>query len=340
MNNNPSDEFSFEDPGSGQRGGQPPSAYPPVGGSAFDFPDPPHGQFNVGQPGFQQPPYSPLQPNPYLEAQSRAFIQRATTRRTPWLTIFIILFSIGLPLVIVAFVFLTINGTLGNIFGSDFLGGLGGIGDAVSQVVAENFGETQPLPESSSDPTKFDPLVALGEIRAWAGSDALLAEINARYVRADGTLDLNAQYGSSQAGVEYVFFRPIERPEDAPPPGAPGAGVGQWYEQITIDVFRPGQMRQITSTGGSVSVRTQVINQGMTRRVGEPTTQLFPYDDGFVGTPDCAFSLLWERMIERGAPADGIANIEYNAEGYGFIISNVGSGVIDSGCNVTRWTAF
>ncbi|MDL1900931.1 hypothetical protein FBR02_09205 [Anaerolineae bacterium CFX9] len=342
MNNNPSDEFSFDDSGSNPRGGQPPPVHPPVGGSAFDFSDPPHGQVYPGQMQYPQQPYHPygaLPSNPYLEAQSRAYIQQVTRRRTPWLWIFIILMSVGLPLVIVAVILLTISGTLGNIFGPDFLGGLGGIGSAVNQVIAENFGETRALPDSSNDPTRFDPLAALADIQAWAGADARLMEINARYVRSDGTLDLNASYGSSQADVEYVFFRAIERPADAPPPGAPGAGVGQWYEQITINAYRPGQMRQISSVGGSVSVRTQVINQGMTRRVGRPTTNLFPYAaDEFVGYPDCSFAAIWQEMIARGAPAEGVAFITYNADGYSFNISGVGIGEVTPGCVVTRWT--
>jgi hypothetical protein len=77
----------------------------------------------------------------------------------------------------------------------------------------------------------------------------------------------------------------------------------------------------------------------MTRRVGRPTTNLFPYAaDEFVGYPDCSFAAIWQEMIARGAPAEGVAFITYNADGYSFNISGVGIGEVTPGCVVTRWT--
>lgn len=43
-------------------------------------------------------------------------------------------------------------------------------------------------------------------------------------------------------------------------------------------------------------------------------------------------------MIARGAPAEGVAFITYNADGYSFNISGVGIGEVTPGCVVTRWT--
>lgn len=237
--------------------------------------------------------------------------------------ILFILVLVLLPIVLM-FVF------AGNILNSALsnFGGLGSIGNIVATVSSA----VQP-PESqviTGDASNFDPLEGLVQAQALAGEDAKLATIDATYVRAEGTMDLTATY-SPAPRTEYTFLREIERPADAPPVGVAGSTAGQWYEPITIEAYRPGQQRRVTSTGGAVSTSFTYTNEGMTKQVEDPTTN--PFDE-IAPEPTCDFVDLWKAAIKEGAPEEAVAIIQYDAEGYTFNI--VGTIVVrfDHDCKV------
>ncbi|HYO89408.1 MAG TPA: hypothetical protein VER79_12215, partial [Candidatus Limnocylindrales bacterium] len=189
-----------------------------------------------------------------------------------------------------------------------------------------------PLPGEAST---FDPFAALPEVTAFAGAEAQLAEIEAVQVRSDGTQNLNADYAPPRPRTTYTYFREVPRPENAPPLGAGGSAGDQWYEPITIEAYQPGAMSQITRTGGGMNIRTQFVNQGLKRQVNDPTNSLSFNDSGFVAAPKCTTRQLWSTALERGAPADAVASITYNADGYEFRISGIGvSLTFDANCRL------
>jgi hypothetical protein len=214
---------------------------------------------------------------------------------------------IVVPLILV-FVF---AGNILNQFGSSF-GGFGNMIATVSSAIQPP--ETQAI---VGDPAQFDPLEGLAQAQKFAGADAKLATITATYIRADGTMDLTATY-SPAPRTAYEFLREIPRPTDAPPVGVAGSSSGPWYEPISVEAYRPGQVSRVTSSGGSVSTQYTYTNEGMLKKVEEPTTN--PFDE-IAPEPECQFVDLWETAIKEGAPEEAVAIIEYNADGYSFVIS-------------------
>lgn len=163
------------------------------------------------------------------------------------------------------------------------------------------------------DASHFDPVAAYPRIQQHAGEGSLLISIEARYVRSDGTLDLYASYRPT---VEYQFVRDAQPPSDAPPLGAGGAtGSQKWYEPIQVDVYQPGQFRDVT-TGSS---EYQFVNLGMDRDASSVTSTL---PGEIIPTPACSFTDLWQLALKRGTPADAVATIRYDSDGYSFDISS------------------
>jgi hypothetical protein len=115
---------------------------------------------------------NPNDPNQFVFGQQ---IYGYPARRTRWwLWILFIFVLIAIPLGI-AFVVL-----------SNVAGIVGGFDNLLGEVLAP---EMRAVP---GDATRFDPLAALDEAQALAGEGAQLASLTAQYVRADGTMDLNA----------------------------------------------------------------------------------------------------------------------------------------------------
>lgn len=174
--------------------------------------------------------------------------------------------------------------------------------------------KTEPI---KTDASNFDPFVGLAQAQELAGPDAELISISALYVRSDGTMDLHASYNPS---VDYEFIRKIPRPENAPPVGVAGSTNGQWYEPITIDAYRPGTRRSVSITSGGSRVSYSYVNEGMVRDVDSPTTTL---PGKVIPAPRCTMQELWETALRKDAPADAVAIIDYDEEGYSFNISGV-----------------
>jgi hypothetical protein len=222
----------------------------------------------------------------------------------------IVVVSVVVPLVIVF-------GFMGANTGGDFLSQIGDMISTITDINGALGLSTTPI---NGDANAFDPFDALEEVWAFAGEGALLAEIEAAQVRSDGTQNLNASYAPPRPRTTYVFFREVPRPEDAPPLGASGSGGDQWYEPITVEAYQPGAMSQISQIGGGMNIQTQFVNQGLKREIDDPTNNLSFYDGGFVEAPTCSTRQLWATALERGAPADAVASITYNADGYTFDI--------------------
>ncbi|GAB4512896.1 MAG: hypothetical protein OHK0046_13070 [Anaerolineae bacterium] len=211
------------------------------------------------------------------------------------------------------------------------LAGVLGIGVAIAAVFAPNllmevigtvFGvETIQTRAVPGDPAQFDPIASYEAVVAFAGAEAQLISFQATQIRRDGTTDLTARY-SPAPYVTYRFVLPVPRPENAPPVGAGGTGAGRWYQPVNIEAFRPGQRRSVSQTGNGVSTEYQYVNEGMVRDVDDPTTNV---GSGIIGTPmTCSFADFWDVALRRDAPADAVAFISYDANGYLFSISGVG----------------
>lgn len=352
MTNNPSDEFSFDESSASSGSGT-------SGSINFDFSQAENAQpgvytynatFGPGQPPQVSQSFTPLTPGqpvnfgsmppltPEMQrlAQQRAQNMLGNMQRGRGLRLgcfwwgFILFMTIIFPIGL----FLFINGTFsGAITGiADSLLGENNFISQISGALDSVVPDTQPIPANTTADA-FDPVAALPGVRSFAGDGALLAEIYATSVRPDGTINLNATYTPAPY-VDYQFYRPVPRPDDAPPIGAGGTSDGQWYEPIEISAYQPGRMSQISSTGGGVSVRTQFVNQGLARDADDPTTSVsFDTDDSLLD-PACSFAELWRLALSQGAPQEAVATISYDSSGYDFAISGVLSLRFDRDCKL------
>jgi hypothetical protein len=188
-------------------------------------------------------------------------------------------------------------------------GPLGGLLNRISGV------DTRDLP---GDARSFDPFAALPAVLEYAGDGAQLVEIEMSLVRADGTMDLKPDY-SPKPYTDYTFVREVPRPSDAPPPGAGAANTGPWYETVEIRAYEPGQTRRRVITGGNTNSDVRYKNKGLERSVSSARS-------GAVETvpfPACAVSDLFAEAIARGAPADAVARLTYDVDGYEFRITGM-----------------
>jgi hypothetical protein len=167
------------------------------------------------------------------------------------------------------------------------------------------------------DPARFDPVAGLGTIQSYAGSGARLLGFEARFVRADGTLDLTATYRPGPT-VEYRFARSLPGPpKDAPPLGTGRRADDQWYEPITVKVSKPWEFRSVSRSSGGTRTRYQYFNLGMARDAGR--AQAGP-QVAYAAPPSCALRDFWKVAAERGAPSGAVAVIRYDPTGYLFQI--------------------
>lgn len=241
----------------------------------------------------QQDPFSPFQ------AQGIT-IQRAQRRRS------------GLGCILTVLIMLSIFAGIGvavaSVFAPNMLNGLVGMFTGIQTV------QTRAV---EGDAAAFDPIAAYESIAAFAGEGAQLVSFEAYYVRSDGTLDLTATYTPSpRVTIEYLLE--VARPDNAPPPGVAGSGGDKWYQRVIVEAYRPGQRRSVTQTGGGIRTSYNYVNEGMTRDLrNDPTTRVDP----FLPAPRCTFREMWSVALERGAPADAVAVIAYDEEGYAFEIN-------------------
>lgn len=186
-----------------------------------------------------------------------------------------------------------------------------GLNEALSKVTGGLVPEMRAV---AGDASRFDPIASYGAAKEFAGPGAKLTGMNVRFVRQDGTLDLKAAYSPSP-GVDYSFVREVPRPANAPPPGA-GGGTGPWFEPVKIAVLEPG--RTISrSVNGS---RATFPNRGMIRYPDTAT----PKPDAAIADPTCSMAALWKLATAgRDVPADAVAVVRYDEDGYRFAIADL-----------------
>ena len=172
----------------------------------------------------------------------------------------------------------------------------------------QNRRESRSVP---GDAASFDPIAQYDAVREYAGEGAQLLEMSAFYVKSDGTVDLNAAYDPY---VSYEFFRlSTSEGQEAPPLGAGGSGSDQWYQTVTVEAWRPGKTWSIQSGSSNFTFTTQ----GLSREWDEPRNTM---PGTAIDAPTCSFATLWQTAIQRDAPANAVAIIDYDGDGYSFRI--------------------
>ena len=167
------------------------------------------------------------------------------------------------------------------------------------------------------EPTHFDPVASYDAIQSHAGAGARLLSFEARFVRADGTLDLTATFSPPPTAL-YRFARiPPGPPREAPPLGAGRPADDHWYEPIHVRISRPWQFRSVSRDAGGIRTRYQYLDLGMARETGR--AQAGP-EAVFAARPACPLRDLWKIAADRGAPTDAVAVIRYDPAGYSFRI--------------------
>jgi hypothetical protein len=191
------------------------------------------------------------------------------------------------------------------------------------------FGETTSF---TADPRRFDPVAALDEVAAFAGDGMAFAGLEAHYVRADGTLDLEQDYAPADAGrdqrnafrphVRY-FFLSREGPADNRPPGAPASSTAQGTTIVVREPYSADEKASTRKRGVHFE-----LNRGMRRYDGAVTGVEQP-----APVPNCSIDALWPAARAAGAPPDAIAIVRYDHSGWQLRIDGTGVDLhYDAGC--------
>jgi hypothetical protein len=194
------------------------------------------------------------------------------------------------------------------------------IGPLALACACEKQGTTPP-----GDLNRFDAIAALPEVTAYAAPGAQLLSIEARHVKSDGTLDLEAPY---EPVVLYRFvgqLLPEGRSEPGHPLGAqPPASPANTH--VLVRVERPHR-RVVGQDVGPGRGSHFVYRRGMLRF----ETRRDEYD--VVPPPSCSFVGLWEQARDRGVPPEAVARICYDRRGYVFSIEGTDHAIhFDAGC--------
>ena len=163
------------------------------------------------------------------------------------------------------------------------------------------------------DPNNFDPIAQYEQVRSYAGDNARLKRIEAQFVSADGTLNLNAGYEPSPR-VMYDFYR-ITRQNNAPAGTSPQGA--QWHRQIRVTVSKPFKWTFATQGAAGDGVGFD-LNLGMDR---DRSVEILQNPGEAIPAPICSFRDFWVRAIEyAGADTGSVATIIYDQSGYTFLI--------------------
>jgi hypothetical protein len=177
--------------------------------------------------------------------------------------------------------------------------------------------ETYPI---AGDASRFDPFAAIPDIRAKLGPEAILLEMNASFVRSDGTLDLKAQYKPAPT-ADYRFRVPIkEAPKDAPPIGAGRKPGDIWIQDVTVRVYEPGMRRHVSRISGGTRSSYSYTNEGMD--VDRSSPQMGSLEEA-LPEPKISTREMWEFAISKGADKDAVARVSFDDDGYEFTISEL-----------------
>lgn len=219
-------------------------------------------------------------------------------------------------------------GVLGGLLCAGGFGLQGALREVVTEAADIELPETRPVPGSAS---RFDPIASLDEISAWAGDGAVLVGLRVEQVRLDGSVPLDAEW-TPKPSVEYEFWLKAEAPEVAPPVGA-GGGGDEWWREVTVRAFEPGQSRQVSSSG-RVNVRHSYTNEGMVRERGSVARRVAK---PLMDVRSCPPKRLWELARAEGFPIDAVASIRYEDDGARFSIDGTKHDLrVDARCEMKR----
>ena len=170
-----------------------------------------------------------------------------------------------------------------------------------------------------SRPAAFDAFGDYKEVVAGMGMpSARLVSIEASGVRPDGTMDLTAEYTPGPR-ASYEFIEPTEEgKEKMPPIGAGRKPDDVWARKVTAEAYRPGQTSHITKRGGSINAEYYHTNEGVTFKPDSPRAQAMPEA---LSAPKVTTQEMWKKALSLGAPKDAVAQVSYDAKGYGFWIT-------------------
>ena len=175
------------------------------------------------------------------------------------------------------------------------------------------------------DVHRFDPVASYSAIVAAVGPSAQLVALESRFVREDGTQDLEASYVGYTYANRYRFLRPRGQREDpsvpvgARPPAAP-------FEAVEVTIQKPHWVSQSINNGEPENKK----HRGMQLAV-QGSANL----KDVVAAPGCSFARLWTAAKARGAPAGAVAVITYDAGGYQFRIDGTAVSVrFDASCAI------
>jgi len=156
----------------------------------------------------------------------------------------------------------------------------------------------------------FDPIGSLSAVTAFAGSGAKLVRLEAKFVREDGTQDLEASYVGYVSSDTYDFARPTGSAVDPSVPVGARPTVAP-FEGIAVTIQKPHWVSQ--SVNGQQP--EQKKHKGMAVGPGGGGSMKVP-----AGPPVCSFKKLWAAARGHGAPAGAVAVITFDAKGYEFRI--------------------
>jgi hypothetical protein len=169
---------------------------------------------------------------------------------------------------------------------------------------------TKPVPGPT---TRFDPVSAAPRVAAFAGDGAALVRLEARFVREDGTQDLEADYVGHATAAEYVFSR-LAATGGGPPAPLGASPARSPRDSVTVTIQRPAWVH-VHRIGGGSEVEGNFKHLGMERtESGESSAA------DSVPLPSCSFADLWRVARRHDAPAGAVAHITYDKAGYTFTI--------------------
>lgn len=176
--------------------------------------------------------------------------------------------------------------------------------------------ETYPI---SGNPSQFDPIAAIPEIRAKVSPGAVLISFNATSVRADGTIDLMATYKPAPY-ADYTFNVPLDKAPDgqtAPPIGAGRGPDDVWIQQVTVRVYEPGQRRHVNRISGASRSSYSYTNEGMD--IDRQTPRMQKLEKG-IDSPKVTTKQMWAIAEKLGANKEAVATIRFSGDTYEFRI--------------------
>src|SRR5260221_548100 len=145
--------------------------------------------------------------------------------------------------------------------------------------------------------TRFDPVSAAARVAAFAGDGAKLVRLEARFVREDGTQNLEAEYVGHATASEYVFSRRAAI-DDGPAAPVGALPARSPRDSVTVTIQRPAWVH-VHRIGGGEEVEGNFKHLGMERTEGSGGSSAADA----VSLPSCSFADLWKIARQHDAPA-------------------------------------